>query len=254
MVQAAVIVFREGFESFLVVAIIFAYLRKTGRDWLRPAVWWGIVGSVLASLGMGYWLQTLNQPLWEGIIALVAAVLVASFVVHIWRVAPTMKREMEARIEAQASKSAGAWLGVFVLTLMMITREGMETALLLIQVINSGSQSQFLIGCAIGLVLAVTMSWAWAHWGHRVNIKRFFQVTGLFLLLFTVQILFYSVHEFSEAEVLPNSEAIHIATEPYSADGRYSLWIMFGMVAICAVWLAVVTAMDKARANRAIEA
>jgi len=254
-IQAAVIVFREGFESFLVVAIIFAYLRKTGRDWLRPAVWWGILMAVFASIGMGYWLQTLNQPLWEGVIALVAAVLVASFVVHIWRVAPTMKREVEARIEAQASKaSTWAWVGVFVLTLLMITREGMETALLLIQVIKAGQQSQFILGCAVGLVLAVVTSWAWAHWGHRVNVKRFFQVTGLFLLLFTVQIIFYAIHEFSEAEILPNSEAIHIATEPYSADGRYGLWIMFGMVAICAIWLAVVTAMDRAREGRAIEA
>jgi high-affinity iron transporter len=247
MVQAAIIVFREGFESFLIVAIIFAYLKKTGRDWLRPAVWWGILVAVFASIGMGFWLQRLNQPLWEGVLALVAAVFVASFVVHIWRIAPTMKREMESRIEAQASKSntGWAWVGVFALTLLMITREGMETALLLIQV----RQGNFWLGCAIGLLLAVAMSWVWAHFGHRVNVKRFFQVTGLFLMLFTIQILFYAIHEFSEAEILPNSEAIHIATEPYSADGRYSLWIMFGTVAICAIWLAGVTALDRMRAN-----
>lgn len=247
MLQALIIVFREGFESFLTVAIIFAYLRKTGRDWLRPAVWWGIVVAVFTSIGMGYWLQRLNQPLWEGVLALVAAVLVATFVIHIWRVAPTMKRDMEARLEARASRSSTpwAWIGVFVFTLLMITREGMETALLLIQV----RQGNFWLGCAMGLALAAAMSWAWAHYGHRVNVKRFFQVTGLFLLLFTVQILFYALHEFSEAELLPNSEAIHLATEPYSADGRYSLWIMFGMVAFCALWLAGMTALDRMRAN-----
>jgi high-affinity iron transporter len=253
MLQATIIVFREGFESFLSVAIIFAYLRKTGRDWLRPAVWWGIAVAAVASVVLGYFLQRVNQPLWEGVIALVAAVLVASFVIHIWRVAPTMKREMESRLEAQASKGTTqwAWLGVFGFTLLMITREGMETALMLIQV----RQSRFWLGCAIGLVLAATMSWLWAHFGHRINIKRFFQVTGLFLLLFTVQILFYAIHEFSEAELLPNSEAIHLATEPYSADGRYSLWIMAGMIAFCGVWLAGVTAMDRMRAPRgAVEA
>ena len=51
MLQALIIVFREGFESFLTVAIIFAYLRKTGRNWLRPAVWWGIAVSIVASIG-----------------------------------------------------------------------------------------------------------------------------------------------------------------------------------------------------------
>jgi high-affinity iron transporter len=248
MFQAMIIVFREGFESFLTVAIIFAYLKKTGRAWLRPAVWWGIVFSVVASAALGFWLRSVtNQPLWEGILALVAAVLVASFVIHIWRIAPKMKREMEAKLEAHASKSSTtwAWAGVFAFTLLMITREGMETALLLIQV----RQGQFWLGCAIGMALAAAMSSLWARYGHRINVKRFFQVTGLFLLLFTVQMVFFAVHEFSEAELLPNSEAIHTATEPYSSDGRYSMWIMFGMVAVCGVWLAGVTALDRMRAH-----
>ncbi|HEX2123414.1 MAG TPA: FTR1 family protein, partial [Thermoanaerobaculia bacterium] len=191
------------------------------------------------------WLYKVSiSPFWEGVLALVAAVLVATFVIHIWRVAPTMKRDMEERLEARA-QSRWAWLAVFGFTLLMITREGMETALLLIQV----RQGRFWLGCALGLAAAASMSWLWAHYGHRINVKRFFQVTGLFLLLFTVQIAFYAIHEFSEAEILPNSEAIHLATEPYSADGRYSLWILFGMVAICAAWLAGVTLMDRMRAN-----
>lgn len=249
MLQALIIVFREGFESFLTVAIIFAYLKKTGRDWLRPAVWWGIGLSVVASAILGWWLQRVNQPLWEGVLALVAAVLVASFVIHIWRVAPQMKQEMEQKLEVHASKGSAplAWLGVFLFTLLMITREGMETALMLIQV---GNMPRFWLGCALGLAAAASMSWLWAHYGHRINVKRFFQVTGLFLLLFTVQILFYAVHEFSEAEILPNWEAIHTATEPYTPDGPYGLWIMFGMVAICAAWLAAVTALDRMRNQR----
>ncbi|HEV7241495.1 MAG TPA: FTR1 family protein [Thermoanaerobaculia bacterium] len=249
MLQALIIVFREGFESFLTVAIIFAYLKKTGRNALRPAVWWGIALSVVASVALGYLLQRINQPLWEGILALVAAVLVASFVIHIWRIAPTMKRDMETRLEQRAS-GPWAWIGVFGFTLLMVTREGMETALMLIQV----RQGRFWLGCAIGLAAAAAMSWLWAHYGHRINVKRFFQVTGLFLLLFTIQIVFYAIHEFSEAEILPNSEAIHLATEPYSADGRYSMYIMFGMVAFCALWLATMTLVDRARARGPVEA
>ncbi|HET8774195.1 MAG TPA: FTR1 family protein [Thermoanaerobaculia bacterium] len=248
MLQALIIVFREGFEAFLTVAIIFAYLKKTGRNALRPAVWWGIALSVFASFGLGYLLQRINQPLWEGVLALVAALLVASFVVHIWRVAPTMKRDMEHRLEERAS-GKWAWIGVFGFTLLMITREGMETALMLIQV----RQGRFWLGCALGLAAAAAMSWLWAHFGHRINVKRFFQVTGLFLLLFTIQIVFYAIHEFSEAEILPNSEAIHLATEPYSADGRYSMHILVGMLAICALWLGTMTLIDRAK-HRPIEA
>jgi high-affinity iron transporter len=250
MLQALIIVFREGFEAFLTVAIIFAYLKKTGRDALRPAVWWGIALSVVASFGLGYVLQSINQPLWEGVLALVAAVLVATFVIHIWRVAPTMKRDMETRLEQRAS-GKWAWTGVFVFTLLMITREGMETALMLIQV---GRMPRFWIGCALGVAAAASISWLWAHYGHRVNVKRFFQVTGLFLLLFTIQMVFYAVHEFSEAELFPNWQAIHEATEPYSADGRYSMPIMFGMVAVCALWLTAMTLVDRAKQRRPIAA
>jgi high-affinity iron transporter len=248
MLNALIIVFREGFESFLTVAIILAYLRKTGRDWLRPAVWWGIAVSVVASFGLGYLLQRVNQPLWEAILAFVAAALVATFVIHMWRVAPKMKREMEQKLEQHAT-SGSRWLalaGTFAFTLFMVTREGMETALMLIQV----RQGRFWLGCALGLAAAAAMSALWAHFGHRINVKRFFQVTGLFLLLFIAQIVFNGIHELSEAELLPNSEAIHAATEPFGPDGRYAPWITLGMIAVCAAWVAGATAVDRMREAR----
>lgn len=243
MLPALIIVFREGFEAFLTVAIILAYLRKTGRDWLRPAVHWGIAASVAASFGLGWLLMRVNQSMWEGVLGLVAAVLVASFVVHVWRAAPHMKRDMETRLEtASASGSrAMAVAGVFAFTVLMVTREGMETALMLIQV-RSG---RFILGSLLGLGAAAAMSWAWAHFGHRLNVKRFFQVTGLFLLLFTVQIVFYAIHEFSEAGVLPNSETIHNATEPFSPVGVYGKWFSVLMVGICAAWLAAMSLKDR---------
>ncbi|HSP32797.1 MAG TPA: FTR1 family protein [Thermoanaerobaculia bacterium] len=248
MLNALIIVFREGFEAFLTVAIIFAYLRKTGREWLRPAVYWGIAVSVAASFALGWVLQKVNQSLWEGILGLVAAVLVASFVIHVWRTAPRMKRDMENRLESRAGHESHllAAAGVFGFTVLMVTREGMETALMLIQV----RQGRFWLGCALGIAAAATMSWLWAHFGHRIDIKRFFQVTGLFLLLFTVQIVFYSIHEFSEAGLLPNSEAIHMATEPYSPVGVYGKWFSVAMVGVCAAWLAGASLVDRVRALR----
>ncbi len=245
MLNALIIVFREGFEAFLTVAIIVAYLRKTGRDWLRPAVYWGIIVSIVASFGLGWLLQRVNQPLWEGVLGIVAALLVASFVIHMLRTAPYMKRNMEAKLDHHSSKTSRALavLGIFGFTVLMVTREGMETALMLIQVRQPG----FWAGCAAGLALAAGMSWLWAHYGHRINVKRFFQVTGLFLLMFTVQIVFYAIHEFSEAEILPNSEAIHVATEPFSPVGVYGKWISVAMVGLCAAWLAGVSLLDRLR-------
>ena len=250
MIPALIIVFREGFEAFLSVAIIFAFLRKTGRDWLRPAVYAGIVASIIASFALGWWLMRVNQSFWEGVLGLVAAVLVASFVVHVWRTAPKMKGDMERRLAAYSSPASRllAVAGVFFFTALMVTREGMETALMLIQV----RDSRFILGSLLGIAAAAAMSWAWAHYGHRIDVKRFFQVTGLFLLLFTIQILFYSIHEFSEAEVLGRwSEAIHNATEPYSPVGVYGKWISVLMVGLCAAWLVGASMKDRFARSRA---
>jgi high-affinity iron transporter len=245
MFAPLVIVFREGFEAFLTVAIILAYLRKTGRDWLRPAVYWGIATSIAASFGLGLLLASVNKPLWEAVLGLVAAVLVATFVIQVWRTAPHMKRDMEVRLAAASSRTSRALAvgSVFVFTVFMVTREGMETALMLIQV---RSNHLFFAGCLAGIGAAVAMSWAWAHYGHRINIRRFFQVTGLFLLMFTLQILFYSFHEFSEAEVLGAwSNAIHTATEPYSPEGIYGKWFSLVMVGVCAAWLFAASRRDR---------
>src|ERR1051325_259877 len=250
MLPALVIVFREGFEAFLTVAIIFAFLRKTGRDWLPPTVYAGVVTSIAASFALGWVLIRVHQSLWEGILGLVAAVLVASFVVHVWRTAPRMKGDMEAHLETASSKASRALAvaGVFVFTVLMVTREGMETALMLIQVKNT----RFILGSLLGIVAAAAMSWAWAHYGHRINLKRFFQVTGLFLLLFTAQIVFYAIHELSEAEVLPNSQAIHTATEPFSPVGVYGKWFSMAMVGFCAAWLLAVSMKDRFQRAHAV--
>src|SRR6187402_1124472 len=98
MIQAFVITLREGLEAFLIVAISLAYLRKTSRSELIPAIHWGIGASVLLSIGAGVLLsKARNQALWEGILGIVAAFLVASLTVHMWRAGRHMKKDIEGR-------------------------------------------------------------------------------------------------------------------------------------------------------------
>ncbi len=244
MLQAFIIVLREGFESFLIVAIIFAYLRKTNRSHLLPAVNWGVAASLLTSTAFGYWiLQGASQPLWEGILGLASSVLVGAFVVHMWRMAPHLKQDMEKKLSRVTAPqdAKGMFAGIFIFTVFMITREGMETALLLIQV----HEPSRITGMILGLAAAAALAFVWVRVGHLINLKLFFQVTALFLMLFILQILLYSFHEFSEAGVLPNSEVWHVATEPYSPEGIYGRWISLGMVAVCGVWLAIAWIKDK---------
>ena len=239
MFQAFVITLREGLEAFLIVAISLAYLRKSGRHQLVPAVHWGIGLSVLLSIGAAMLFQRAsNQALWEGVLALVAAVLVASLIVHMWRHARRMKGEIEAHLEQSALRTgAKAFVGIFLFTLLMITREGMETAMLMGTLLFQVRAADIVSGAAAGTVCAAFVAWLWSRYGHRVNLGLFFQVTAVFLAVFVVQLLIYGFHEMTEANLFPGSEPLHWATEPYGPDGRYGQYLTYMLVLLPTGWL-----------------
>jgi len=239
MIQSFVITLREGLEAFLIVAISLAYLRKSGRHQLVPAVHWGIGLSVVLSIAAAWLFQRAsNQALWEGLLALVAAVLVASLIVHMWRHAKRLKREIESHLEASAAKSrARAFAGVFLFTSLMITREGMETAVLMGTLLFQIRAAEIIAGAAAGTVCAAVVAWLWSRYGHRVNLALFFQVTAVFLFVFVVQLLIYGFHELTEANVFPYSEPLHWATEPYGPDGRYGQYLSYLLVLLPTAWL-----------------
>ncbi|HSS21331.1 MAG TPA: FTR1 family protein [Pyrinomonadaceae bacterium] len=261
-----IIVFREGFESILLVAVILSFLYKAGQKSLTMAVYAALVLGLSASVGLGYALRngvedsTLerifgaslgatvshflgNEALREGILGVVAMVMVGSLVIYMWRTGPKVQQRMRERLSVVSSRSSriAAIAGVFIFTFLMITREGMETALMLLQVHGS----EMLTGALLGLIAAAGFAWGWAKFGHLINVKRFFQVTGIFLLLFMLQVGIYSFHEFSEAGLLPNSEVLHAATEKFSPDGLYGKWFSVLMVGICALWLLVGWLKDR---------
>ena len=245
MLQAFVIVLWEGFEAFLIVFVIFAYLKKTSQRWLLPAVWWGTAAALGVSTAMGFVLaRGVNEPLWEGVLGIVAAVMVTTMTIHMWIHASTQKKEMASNLshlaEKRSSKPALFW-GVFLFTVVMIAREGMETALMLIQV----PEQRIFFGVFWGLLAVSAFCVLWVRFSSFINLRLFFQVTGIFLLLFVFQILIYSFHEFAEAGIFPNSEPFHVATEPFSPSGIYGKWFSVVSIGFCALWLVVGWASSK---------
>jgi high-affinity iron transporter len=270
MLNSFIIVLREGFESFLLVAVILSYVKKSGAKWLSSAVYIAIAAGLSASAGLGYLLsggvdetrleglfgvrtgayigQFLgNESLREGVLGVVAIVMVGTLVIHMWRSGSKLRERMHHRLGEMSSRTSqvAALGGVFLFTFLMITREGMETALMLMQV-----REQLLTGALLGLGAAGLFAWGWTRFAHLINIRRFFQVTGIFLLLFMVQVGIYSFHEFSEAGLLPNSEALHAATEKFSPDGIYGKWFSLAMVLFCALWLLGGWLFDRLRHSR----
>src|SRR5690349_9078869 len=268
MLNSFIIVLREGFESFLLVAVILAYLRKSGQQWLNTSVYLAIALALAASGGLawvlsagvddpavqgmfgefiGSYISTFfnNEALREAVLGAIAVVMVGTLVIHMWRSGPKIQQRMRERLSEVSSRKSGvaAVAGVFLFTFLMITREGMETALLLMQV----KDSNLIGGAVLGLIAAIAFAIGWAKFGHLLNVKRFFQVTSIFLLLFMVQVAIYSFHEFTEAGMLPNSEALHIATEKFSPDGLYGKWFSPIMIGICALWLVGAWAIDRVK-------
>jgi len=242
MEQMLVVTLREGLEAFLIVAITIACLRKTGRAALLPAAWWGTAAAVGLSIVLGTALAEFAvKPVWEGLLATVAATLIISMVIYMMRTARHLRSDISQKIEDAARHSgAAARIGVFVFMLLMLTREGMEMAFITATLARQTGSGQLLAGAVLGIVAGAAMAWAWSRYGHRINLGLFFQVTSLFLLVFAVQLVIYGFHEFTEAGVLPlDNEYWHIATEPYGPEGQYGHWLSYALVLVPLAWLIV---------------
>jgi high-affinity iron transporter len=244
MLQAFVITLREGFEAFLIVAISLAYLRKTGRHTLAAAVHWGIGAAVALSLLGGYLLfHASNQEWLDGPLALVAAASVTWMVVHMWRVGRRMAREIEGHLQSSAVKpAAAAFVGVFLFTLLMVSREGVETALLLMQLRET---MHLALGALLGVFGAGGVAWLWSRFGHRINLSLFFQVTAIFLFVFVVQLVIKGAHETAEQGYLPFSAVIHERTEAWGPDSAFGHLLSYLLVLLPLGWLIAKATLSK---------
>lgn len=243
MFSTLMVTFREGVEAFLVAALTLTYLRQTGRTALVPAVRWGILAALVLSAGFGAALAKAGgmQPIWEAWLALFAMALVMSCTVHIMRHGTRLAGEIRDRIERASARADGrATLAVFAFVLLMVGREGVETAAMLAALAVAGDLTHMLIGGVIGVACAGLLAWAWSRYGRRINLTLFFQVTAIFMVLFSLQLLLYAVHEFTEAGAVPgiDNEYWHLVTEPYGPEGRYGAWLSYGLVLVPLAFLA----------------
>jgi high-affinity iron transporter len=240
MWQGFTIALREGIEMFLIVALILSYLARTGRRGLARAVYAGIgVSLATCFVAFLFFQRAANRSLWEGILALVAALLVASLLVYMKKVSGRLKSDIENHIESSARSGSAekAFWGIFAFTLLMITREGMETALMISTALFQLKSAAVSLGLALGLAAAIVIGLAWTRLGRSVDLKALLNILAVFLAIFVVQLLLYGVHELSEARVLPASETIHNATEILGPDGKIGHLLAYSLGVVPTVWL-----------------
>jgi FTR1 family protein len=207
MLQTFVITLREGVEAALVIAIAVAYLRKTGRMDLMPAVYRALISAVFACFiaAWGFTKIDLNDDAYEGWVLLVSAVFVFSMVLWMNRHGGKLKGEIETRLQKDSSSGRGSW-GIFLFVFLMIFREGVETVLMLYGVVRLDTSGILeAAGALLGIGLAVLFGVSFVRGTIRVNLKQFFQMTTAILMVVVIQLAITGLHELSESEVLPAS-------------------------------------------------
>lgn len=208
-----VIALREGVEAALVVGIVLACLKKAEKSHLNSWVYSGVIGGILASLIVGIALNSAIQgvarserpyalvlkPLLEAGFCVVAIAMLSWMLIWMTSQAKSLKSEIEGSLNAalnQNSTAAAGW-GVFTLIFIAVLREGFETVLF----IAANAQSAFMsaIGATGGLLLAAAIGVAIFQWGVKINLRLFFQIMGIFLLLIVSGLVVSALKNFDAA-------------------------------------------------------
>lgn len=206
MLQTFVITLREGVEAALVIAIAVAYVKRIGRPDLMGAVYRGLITAVIVSFiaAWGFAKINLNEDAYEGWVLLISAGFVLSMVVWMNRHGAHVREEIETGLQKGTSGGSGAW-GVFAFVFLMIFREGVETVIFLaaIRLDTPGILEGF--GAVLGIGLAVLFGFSFVRGTIRINLKQFFRMTTVILLVVVAQLAITGLHELSESGWLPSS-------------------------------------------------
>jgi high-affinity iron transporter len=216
MGAAFVIALREGIEAALIVSIVLAYLKQLGRSDRSHLVWWGtglavalsaIVGTIIFSVGAEF--EGTAEQVFEGLVTLTAVGVLTWMIFWMRRQGARIKSELQEKVDT-ALVAGGVALAA--LAFFAVLREGVETALFLFAAaegtaVAGGGVGAQLVGAALGLVLAVVLGALLYRGGIRMNLRSFFKVTGVILIVVAAGLFAYSVHELQEAGWFPFLEA-----------------------------------------------
>ncbi len=199
---------REGLEAALLLGIVLGALQKMRRTQLKPAVWAGVglasglslvLAVTLSAFGLS--LEGMAEAIFEGITMFLAAGVLTWMIFWMSRQARNLRQSLEGDVHRAAAQSGRR--GVFVLAFLAVFREGVELALFLTASIFASTAPQVIGGASFGLGTAIVLGWLIFSGTRRLDLRRFFQVTSVLLLLFAAGLVAHGVHEFNEVGWIP---------------------------------------------------
>lgn len=205
MIPTLVIGLREGLEASLIVGIIASFLARNGRRDALRQTWIGVIVAVVGCLAVGIALVTLSRDLperaqegMESIIGALAVVMVTFMIVWMNKHARSMKRELEGA--AAAALARGSATALVVMAFLAVLREGFETSVFLVSVLQtSSSTATATLGAFIGIAAAVAIGFGIYRGGVKLNLAKFFKVTGIVLVIVAAGLTMTVVHTAHEA-------------------------------------------------------
>lgn len=208
MIAALLIAFREGLEAALIIGIVFGYLKKTGQTAHRRQAWIGAIAAVVVCIGVAAGLQIIGaelegpaEPIFEGTTMLLAVVVITWMIFWMRYQSRSLKSTLEQ--DLQQAINAGQGRGLMAVTFLAVFREGVELALFLSAAAFATNQLDTLVGGVAGIGIAVLVGYLIYASVARLNLRRFFSVTGVLLLIFAAGLLSLAIHEYQEVGLLP---------------------------------------------------
>lgn len=208
MAQTFLITLREGLEMALIVVIVLAYLKRTGRTSLFNRVWQGVALATAVSLlggailfGLGKELEGRAEQVFEGTAMLLAVAALTWMIIWMKSQARYIRGQLETQLEQ--ALMGGSALALVAVPFIAVGREGLETALLLFGASKTATPVETTVGGLLGLTVAITLGWILYRGTHNINLRIFFRSTGVLLIIFAAGLLAHGIHEFQEAGYLP---------------------------------------------------
>ena len=212
MLSTFIIALREGLEAALIVGILVAYVVKTGRSHLLRPIWSGVALALVLSFSLGAFLtyssthlSERGEQLFAGTTSVLAVALVTWMVFWMKRAARGLRDELHGKVD---KAHLGGPLTLAVTAFFAVAREGLETALFLYTNFQQvGAASTATVGLVLGLTLSVVLGYLLYKRAVKINLSRFFTITGVALIIVAAGVLSYGIHEFQELGWLPGEEA-----------------------------------------------
>jgi high-affinity iron transporter len=235
MLSTFIIALREGLEAALIVGILVAYIVRTDRRHFLKPLWTGVAVALAATFALGAFLSFTSaelsdrgEELFAGITSFIAVGLVTWMVFWMKRTARTLRNELHGKVDTALT---GGPISLALVAFFAVAREGLETALFVYTNFQTvGAASTATVGLVLGLTLAVVLGYLIYNRSVKLDLSKFFTVTGVALIIVAAGVLSYGIHEFQELGWIPGVDDFLWDVTPWIAKESILASLLSGTV------------------------